>query len=252
MKTGKLRATSNIARVRHPKQYTKDRTDVGHLPFRRATAKLIAVRVSAFAVLSLSVLVFRFGSHNLQETLPYASVTFAAVLFAFLGLYALRARTVSHHALSFYALAAGRFEELIGLALTPIGALVIWFGILDHNSTAQDWSPLGGVVLFVAGYFVWRGAYAVWIVDNSQLHYVSLFGGHRTVCLDEIHRIRNIVAIHPTRPTQRIEIYPVQEQDNPIVMNRAIFKKADIQHVLMWLGDKTHMSRSEEIRVQTK
>jgi hypothetical protein len=101
----------------------------------------------------------------------------------------------------------------------------------------QDWSALGGIGIFIAWYFIWRGAYAISL--NGVLQYSSLFGGYRQVRWEEISSARLIAGIHPTRPTMRLEIYPVTDE-KPIVINRTIFKPSDVQSVVKWLGPKVH------------
>ena len=82
-------------------------------------------------------------------------------------------------------------------------------------------------------------------LDNETLHYTSLFGGYRQVKIEEISASRSIVAIHPTRPTVRLEIYQPNQQ-GPIVINRAIFKPRLIEILVNRLGATL---RDDELKV---
>jgi hypothetical protein len=72
---------------------------------------------------------------------------------------------------------------------------------------------------------------------NGALHYSSLFGGYRRVRFEDIGSARIIVGLHPTRPTVRLEIYPVDDRA-PVVINRKVFKRTDIDSIVTWLGPK--------------
>jgi hypothetical protein len=184
------------------------------------------------------VVVARSGTAREQTISVDLGVACVWFVFFFLGVKALLVRKQVRgqiHDPRLFALAARPQEEWLGLVLAIVGVLILAFGGFTIAGTRQDWSALGGILMFIAWYLIWRGGYAICL--DGALHYSSLFGGYRQVRFEDIGSARLIVGVHPTRPTVRLEIYPASEE-NPIVINRAIFKRADIESVLKWLGAK--------------
>lgn len=196
------------------------------------------MRQIAVLLLIAIVLIARFASSH-QQTV-FVDVVLASVwmIFVFLGLKALLARKEMSRQMKnarLFALAAGRGAEWLGFTFAVVGALVLIFGGFTISGVRQDWSALGGILIFIAWYFIWRGAYAIGL--NGALHYNSLFGGYRQIRCEGVSSARLIVGVHPTRPSVRLEIYPVSEEE-PIVINRAVFRRPDMESVVKWLGPK--------------
>lgn len=196
--------------------------------------------IKVFGVLLLiAVVLVGWVASNRQQTV-FVYVAFACVwmIFVFLGVKALLVRkemSGQMKNLRLLALATQPQAGWVGLVLAVLGALVLVFGALTISSTRQDWSALGGIGIFISWYFIWRGAYAISL--NGALHYSSLFGGYRQVRFEDIGSARIIVGLHPTRPTVRLEIYPVDDEE-PVVINRKVFQRTDMDSVVRWLGPK--------------
>jgi hypothetical protein len=196
--------------------------------------------IRAFGVLLLIavVLVGRFANHRQQTVFVCAVVACVWMIFVFLGVKALLVRKEMSGRMKnprLFALAARPQAEWLGLLLAVVSALILAFGSFTISGTRQDWSALGGIGIFISWYFIWRGAYAMSL--NGALHYSSLFGGYRRVRFEDIGSARIIVGLHPTRPTVRLEIYPVDDRA-PVVINRKVFKRTDIDSIVTWLGPK--------------
>jgi len=187
----------------------------------------------------------RFASKQQQTEIVYVAMGCTWAVFFTLGVRALVARKkLSSHDWRLFGLAARKNEEWLGLGLAIVGVPVLVFGTFTMSGVQQDWSALGGILMFIAWYLIWRGAYMI-CLDNETLHYTSLFGGYRQVKIEEISASRSIVAIHPTRPTVRLEIYQPNQQ-GPIVINRAIFKPRLIEILVNRLGATL---RDDELKV---
>jgi len=202
--------------------------------------RLFSSKAFSAAVFLGLLCAFRFCTKPQLELLFYVAFSCAGLFFFILGANALYVRAQINRKLlrpSLYSLASRRQEEWLGLMLMPIGFLVLAFGRVNLPALRQDWTALGGILVFFTEYLIWRGAYAIWI-DGSMLHYTSLGGGYRHVCLDEIISAKSIVGFHPQRPTQRLEIYTKLDKDWPIVINRAIFNRKSIDELIIWLGPK--------------
>jgi hypothetical protein len=198
----------------------------------------LAIRILGVLVLIAVLLMGRFATRQQQTLIIYAVVTCVWLMFFYLGVQALQMRKQVRdqiHNPRLFALAARAQEEWLGLVLACVGALILIFGAFTISGVRQDWSAFGGILVFIAWYLIWRGAYAICL--NGTLHYNSLFGGYREVGLEGIRSARLVVGFHPTRPTVRIEIYPAGGE-GPIVINRAIFKRPDMESVVKWLGPK--------------
>jgi len=195
-------------------------------------------RFAAWLLLIGIVVIARFATTRQQTEIVYAAVACVWLIIFFLGMKALLIRKQVRgqiHNPRLFALAARPQEEWLGLVLAIVGVLILAFGGFTIAGTRQDWSALGGILMFIAWYLIWRGAYAIWM--NDALHYISLFGGYRQVGLEDIGSARVIVGLHPSRPTMRLEVYPVNDED-PIVINRAVFKRHDMDSVLKWINTK--------------
>jgi hypothetical protein len=204
--------------------------------------RLLWTRILALALLIGTVAVIRLGTLHQQALLVYGATACVGTMFFVLGIRALYIRSRVRQRLganSVYALAARPFATPVGLLLTVGGGLLVMFGRFSLSGVHQDWSALGGIVLFLAWYLIWRGSYAI-ALDGLMLHYVSLVGGYRTVTLNGIASARLVVGLHPSRPTRRIEMVPNDNLARPIVINRAVFRKKDIDLVLAWLKPKLH------------
>lgn len=202
------------------------------------TGPQLPIRVVGVLLLIAVVLVGRFGNNRQHAVFVLGVVACVWMLFVFLGVKALLVRKkMSGHMKNprLFALATRPQAEWLGLLLAVVGALVLAFGAFTISGTRQDWSALGGIGVFISWYFIWRGAYAMSL--NGALHYGSLFGGYRQVRFEDIGSARLIVGLHPTRPTVRLEIYPVDDE-KPVVINRAVFKPSDMEVVIKWLDSK--------------
>ena len=200
---------------------------------------MAVTRILSLVLLIAIAVVARYGTAQQQTIAVYGGVACVWVVFSYLGVRALLARKQVKvqivHDRQMFALAARPQEEWLGLALACVGALILIFGSFTISDVQEDWSALGGVLIFISWYLIWRGAYAISV--NGSLHYISLFSGYRRARLEDIQSAKFIVALHPTRPTMRFEIYPVRGED-PIVINRKIFRPKDIEPVVKWLGAK--------------
>jgi hypothetical protein len=199
----------------------------------------LPIRVFGVVLLVASVLVLRVANGRQQAVFIYAVLACVWMIFFLLGVKALQVRKQLRVQLRnprLLALATRPQAEWLGLVLALLGALVLAFGAFTISGTRQDWSALGGIAVFISWYFIWRGAYAMSL--NGALHYSSLFGGYRQVRFEDIGSARIIVGLHPTRPTVRLEIYPVVDEEPVVVINRKVFKRTDIDSVVTWLGPK--------------
>lgn len=106
-----------------------------------------------------------------------------------------------------FALADGPGAEWPGFAFALLGARVLIFRGFTISGIRQDWSALGGILIFISWYFIWRGAYVIAV--NGPLHYNSLLGGCRQIRFEDVGSAKLIVGFHPIRPSVRFEIYPV-------------------------------------------
>ena len=204
--------------------------------------RLFWTRIVALVLLVGIVTVIRLGSVYQEQLVVYGATACVGTTFFVLGIRALymKARVRSKlEANSIYALASRPLATPVGLVLIVGGGLLLALGRFSVSGVRQDWSAIGGIVLFVAWYLVWKGSYTIGL-DASTLHYLSLAGGYRAVPLDHISSARLVVGLHPTRPTQRIEITSKENPARPIVINRAVFRKKDIDSVLAWLKPKLH------------
>jgi hypothetical protein len=200
--------------------------------------KASATAVCGWVGLLAGVLMARLTSAQRQTLLVYVAVSCGWVVFFSLGVKALTVRKRlkdDMHNPRLLALATRPQAVWLGLVLTVLGALVLVFGAFTISGTRQDWSALGGIAVFISWYFIWRGAYAISL--NGTLHYSSLFGGYRQVRFEDIGPARIIVGLHPTRPTVRLEIYPVNDEE-PVVINRKVFRRTDMESLVRWLGPK--------------
>jgi hypothetical protein len=202
--------------------------------------KLLWTRILSLVLLVVTVGVIRLGTEHQEDLLAYGGTACVGSLFFVLGVRSLyigsclkRLPGTSH----LYASATPPTTAWAGVLLMPVGALLLIFGRFNMSGVRQDWSALGGIILFVGWGLIWWGTYTI-AINDSGLHYVSLFSGCRHVRLDEITSAKVIASLHPTRPTQRIEIYPSEPTKSPIVINRAVFKKNVIDAVLAWLRPK--------------
>lgn len=198
---------------------------------------LLRVRLLAILVLLAILAVSGLGTSHDMSILVMAMVSCAWIVLFVRGVQALRwTDRVRHHAHApqLSARAAPPSHQWVGLALAVVGALILASGRVTIGGIRQDWSALGGVMIFGSWYFIWRGAFAI-SMDGS-LQYVSLFGGYRRIRLEEIDSSRRFAAgASPTLPTRRIEVYPA-DGGTPIVINFGIFEKRDVDAVVRWLG----------------
>jgi hypothetical protein len=180
---------------------------------RTGRGKLL-IKVFGVLLLIAIVIVGRVASNRQQTVFVYVVLACVWMIFVFLGVKSLLVRkemSGQMHNPRLLALATRPQAVWLGLVLTVLGALVLVFGAFTISGTRQDWSALGGIAVFISWYFIWRGAYAISL--NGTLHYSSLFGGYRQVRFEDIGSARIIVGLHPTRPTVRLEIYPVNDEE---------------------------------------
>jgi hypothetical protein len=204
---------------------------------RTGRGKLL-IKVFGVLLLIAIVIVGRVASNRQQTVFVYVVLACVWMIFVFLGVKSLLVRkemSGQMHNPRLLALATRPQAVWLGLVLTVLGALVLVFGAFTISGTRQDWSALGGIAVFISWYFIWRGAYAISL--NGTLHYSSLFGGYRQVRFEDIGSARIIVGLHPTRPTVRLEIYPVNDEE-PVVINRKVFRRTDMESLVRWLGPK--------------
>jgi hypothetical protein len=86
--------------------------------------------------------------------------------------------------------------------------------------------------------FTWLGANQVRITAHL-LESWSLFGGYKSIQLEEVKTARIMSKWSPSSPRSRLEISSTRTDNKaPIVLALRLFQQADVDEILRWLGPK--------------
>ena len=109
--------------------------------------------------------------------------------------------------------------------------------LLNESSNLQTWFDIA-LGLFAFGFGLsWLGAYQLRLTQ-SRIEFWSLFGGYRSLPLDQIHAAQKKTGWDPIQPLHRLLIIPKRRHDRPIVVNLKVFPTAEIERAILWLGAK--------------
>jgi hypothetical protein len=135
------------------------------------------------------------------------------------------------------------------LGLVAIGlsdGAIVRGAIRTHGNIRLSEATFGAAWLagLIGLLLVYGGAYELRTTPDT-VNYSTLFGGFRSLSWDQIRhaRIRHGWFSYSDRfrPTNRLEILPGATTNMlPIIVNLNAFKKADIDKLLEWLGEKLH------------
>ena len=70
----------------------------------------------------------------------------------------------------------GRRRSGLGWCSAIVGVLILRLAVFTIAGTRQDWSALGGILMFIAWYLIWRGGYAI-CLDGALARIVRCLEG---------------------------------------------------------------------------
>ncbi len=207
-------------------------------------------RIELLLAIGVTIWIRYRAPQPVQEILGYILFTIATSVVSYYCLSALADRLKNRDAPSpdpvFFVHA--KRSELFYLGVLGVGASFVLNGLflLDLsrglNQSSQLWWAFTFGAFALGLLYAWLGAYQ-FRISSSAIEYWSLFGGYRSLTLNEIQHARIRIGWFTYwdryRPNVRLEILPLHGgQQGAVIVNLKVFREKDLDHILDWLGSK--------------